>query len=37
MFTERGSFLCIRDERSLPVAHGAIEMQNQVGIPTSFI
>jgi heterotetrameric sarcosine oxidase beta subunit len=37
MFTERGSYLCIGDEASLPVVHDALAMQAEVGIPTRFV
>lgn len=37
MFTERGSYLCFRDERTLEVARSALEMQSEVGIPTRFV
>jgi sarcosine oxidase, subunit beta len=37
MFTERGSYLCIGDERSLPIVRGALAMQADVGIPTRFV
>jgi sarcosine oxidase subunit beta len=37
MFTQRGSFLCIGREETLPTVHSAIEMQNRIGIPTRFV
>lgn len=37
MFTERGSYLCIGGEATLPLVHDAIRMQNAVGIPTRFV
>jgi heterotetrameric sarcosine oxidase beta subunit len=37
MFTERGSYLCIGSEGTLPVARDAIAMHNSLGIPTSFV
>ncbi|MFI0480727.1 NAD(P)/FAD-dependent oxidoreductase [Actinomadura sp. 9N215] len=37
MLTERGSYLCVRDERSISVARDAVAMQNSIGIPTRFV
>jgi heterotetrameric sarcosine oxidase beta subunit len=37
MFTQRGSFLCIGREETLPTVHSAIKMQNGIGIPTRFV
>jgi sarcosine oxidase subunit beta len=37
MFTERGSYLCVGDQRSLPIVRDALAMQADVGIPTSFV
>jgi sarcosine oxidase subunit beta len=37
MFTQRGSYLCLGDERTIDVAKGAVEMQNGIGVPTRFV
>src|SRR3954451_9724309 len=37
MFTQRGSFLCIGREETLPTVHAAIAMQNEIGVPTRFV
>jgi heterotetrameric sarcosine oxidase beta subunit len=37
MFTERGSYLCIGDQRSLPAVEGALATQAEIGIPTRFV
>jgi sarcosine oxidase subunit beta len=37
MFTERGSFLCLSDERTVESAKAAVQMQNRVGAPTRFV
>lgn len=37
MFTERGSYLCMSEPEAVRVAHAAIAMQNDVGIPTRFV
>jgi heterotetrameric sarcosine oxidase beta subunit len=37
MFTERGSYLCVGDESSLPVVRGTLAMHADVGIPTRFL
>ncbi|WP_028924157.1 NAD(P)/FAD-dependent oxidoreductase [Pseudonocardia acaciae] len=37
MLTQRGSYLCIRDERSVAVARDAVAMQNSLGIPTRMV
>lgn len=37
MFTERGSYLCLGDERSIEVARSAVAMQNEIGAPTRLV
>jgi sarcosine oxidase, subunit beta len=37
MFTQRGSYLCTSDPRTIELANAAIAMQNGIGIPTRFV